>query len=693
MSKIQIRIKLLLIVWFHGTSTTGFVIPRRRSPGFAALQNAYLDALDSIPGERGGTSTVFSGDTVQIPKQSTPVETEPPVEPISTTATSPIIPPPPQAEPNTPPPVVEVMPMDTPKTDTNGTNGAFGANGSVGNGANGANTVNKSSYEAQRQKYENNFQDNSQPNFFETNGFNTDTNKRGKDDLAPVVEVLPKDHPYQEDGSRMDHLAVKNLELEQANSRLEQENERQRFELESFLRNSLSDPLYPRLPMEGDPSFGDPFVENELIEDNSRLQSENERQRQDLEAFQQELSSMENVIQSIEDKSIVETGKLTEDNRMLRDENDRQRGQLEDLKAEFEKMQTVIQTMRDESMALENEKRLLQNEKNLLETRLKGADNDNERNTFEIQTFQKQMIEMENMLQSLKDEKTILVNEKEALQKERESLDSRLIGTTDDFQRQHLELDAYKKDRSSMETLVQSIRDESAALQNEKTKLESNVIEMNKNLQNLSQQLANSQDQYNRLNSEKDKYVFESNEAYRQLQLRFQEALNEMKTLKNEKMSMEKRIENAEAINEKQSFEIESYRRERGNMENMIEALQKESMALKEEKTTMESTILNMQQTLQNLEQQLTSSTDELTRLRNENQSLLTQNTKTYETYNELQIQFEQVMADLQACQDARAGPGGMPMGGVEDFRNRINNRRQNQMKRNQVEDGDGWWN
>lgn len=683
MSTIKIRLKLLLVLAFHGTSTTGFVFPRKRTPAFAALQNAYLDALDNIPSNQASAAFTFdnSGD---FPRQPTPaVEVQPPIEMAASSATSPIIPPPPKEEPSAPTPVVEVMPMDPP---TNGTNGA-------------STPENKSSYDNQRQKYEGDFLKNSQTNSFRTSSFSEDPPPREepKDPLAPVVEVLPRDHPYQEEDSRLDHLAVKNLELEQANSRLEQENERQRFELESFLRNSMSDPLYPRLPMEDGDPYRDPFESDELVENNSRLQSENERQRQDLEAFEEELRSMENVIQSIEGESFENTERLREQNSFLKNENERQREQLEAFRDEFDKMKDIIQNMRDESMTLQNEKQLFQNEKNLLETRLKGADNDNERKISELNTFQKQMEEMEIALQSLKDEKTNLQNEKEELLKEKTTLDTRLVGTEDDFQRQRYELDAYKKDRASMETLVQSIRDESTALQNEKTRLESTVVEMSQNMQNLSQQLANSQEQFKQLNSDKDKYVFESNEAYRQLQLRFQETLNESNTLKSEKLAAEKRMENAEAINEKQLYELESYRRERGNMENMIKVLQEETTTLKGEKDTMETTMMNMRQTLKNLEQQLNASTEELSRLRSENKSLLKQSTQTYETYNELQIQFDQVMEQLRACENSRGPPGGpqqMPMGGVEDFRDRINNRRQNQMRRTQTDDdANGWWN
>jgi chromosome segregation ATPase len=199
------------------------------------------------------------------------------------------------------------------------------------------------------------------------------------------------------------------------------------------------------------------------------------------------------------------------------------------------------------------------------------------------------------------------------------------------------------------------------------------------------------------MSAKKESIVIESGEAYRQLKRQFQDTVDEMKTLKEGKTVVETRLRSAESENDRQRYEIENSNRDKRALEGMIQSMQEESETLKNEKKTLETTLMNMQQTLQNLEYELSSSAEEIERLRSEKETVVSQSNEYYKSYQQLQLRYQDVLNDLEACTNDRASPQPRTeFDGVEqDFMSRINNRRQNQMRRNQIDEpGDsGWWN
>jgi chromosome segregation ATPase len=702
--RIKIPSKIILALGFQGTASA-FFLPVTKKPAVAPLQNSYLE---SLKGEKSVRTAAPQSATVaeaafptngstpsNVPLPQTPLDikvdvpskTEPTAFAANAGGTS--------QKTESKAAEVEVVPMDDLPLNaqaTQGTNGwystALGANGEE------VKTTQKSAYETERQKYDQAaFLQNSQQSSLKEKSFQDED--KGKDDaplLASVVEVLPKDHPYRTADNRKDYLAVKNEELAAVNSQLQQENERQRYELENFLRDSLSNPLYPRVPMNRAP-----WEDDQLLEENSRLETENELQRRDLQAFQTEMKNMENVIQSIEDKSYMEANDLEEANDLLRQESERQRQQLYAYKLQMTDMQNLVESIRDEALSLENEKKKIQNDKDLLQSRLQGWETDSDRKQHELHNSKAQILDLQNVIQAVKDQYAELQSEKDLVQNDKADLETRFDGTIDEFQRQRYELDAYKTDRASMESLVQSIKDESSVLKSDKNKLQETVLGMEQNRQKMSQQMTTAQESFNRMSAKKESIVIESGEAYRQLKRQFQDTVDEMKTLKEGKTVVETRLRSAESENDRQRYEIENSNRDKRALEGMIQSMQEESETLKNEKKTLETTLMNMQQTLQNLEYELSSSAEEIERLRSEKETVVSQSNEYYKSYQQLQLRYQDVLNDLEACTNDRASPQPRTeFDGVEqDFMSRINNRRQNQMRRNQIDEpGDsGWWN
>ena len=87
----------------------------------------------------------------------------------------------------------------------------------------------KASYESERKKYDQaSFAHDSRTESSREQNFQPDEEIEGVVVPATVVEVLPKDPPLSLDDGPHHYLASKNMELEQENSDLQQENERQK---------------------------------------------------------------------------------------------------------------------------------------------------------------------------------------------------------------------------------------------------------------------------------------------------------------------------------------------------------------------------------------------------------------------------------------------------------------------------------
>jgi chromosome segregation ATPase len=706
--RIKIPSKIILALGFQGTASA-FFLPVTKKPLLAPLQNSYLESLKGDKSVRiaapqsatvGDAAFPTNGSTQSnVPLPQTPLEikvdvpskTEPTAFAANAGGTS--------QKTESKAAEMEVVPMDDLRFNAQSTQSRNGwSSTALGGNGEEVKTTQKSAYETQRQKYDQGaFLQNSQQSSLKEKRFQ-DEDKDKYDAPTSIVEVLPKDHPYRTGDSQKDYLTLKNEELAAANSQLQQENERQKYELDHFLRDSMSNPLYPRLPMNRPPwENGAPWEDDELLEANSRLQTENELQRQDLQSFHTEMKNMENVIQSIEDKSYMEANNLEEANNKLREESERQRQQLYAYKLQMTEMQNLVESIGDEALSLSNEKKKIQNDTDLLQSRLQGWETDSDRKLHELQYSKSQIKDLQNVIQVVKDQYAALQTEKDLVLNDKADLETRFDETIDEFQRQRYELDAYKTDRGSMESLVQTIKDESSVLKNDKKKLQETVLGMEQNLQKMSQQMTTSQENFNRMSAEKESIVIESGEAYRQLQGHFQDTVNEMKTLKEGKTVMETRLRSAESGNDQQRYEIENSNRDKRALEGMIQSMQEESQTLKNEKKTLETALMSMQQTLQNLEHQLSSSAEENERLRSEKDTVVSQSNEYYQNYQDLQLHYQDVLNDLETCRNDRASP--QPRmeldGGEQDFMSRINNRRQNQMRRNQMDEPgeDGWWN
>eukprot|EP00980_Cylindrotheca_fusiformis_P019931 scaffold7017_cov134-Cylindrotheca_fusiformis.AAC.26 len=745
--RIKVPSKVILALAVQGTASA-FFLPVKKRPGCAPLQNSYLE---SLKGERSSVKSaapdaVFATSTSNTPLPHTPVDITAGVPTSASrdqnstngaSKTSTNDPPPATTggyQTTTPPktttssyhatenrtPEVEVVQMNNSpanaraaKLTSDWSSTTLGLNGEEvktpqkssyererqkydqGAFLQNAQASQKSSYERERQKYDQGaFLQNTQTSSFTESRAKKDATpvKDDKPSKSPVIEVLPKDHPYKTDGNRKDYLSLQNDELAAANSQLHQENLRQKVELENFLRDSLANPLYPRIPLNRTP-----WEDDQLLESNQRLKEENEMQRQDLMAFQEEIKNLEDIIQSVEDKSYMKSQDLVAANNALRDETERQREELDAYKLQLTDMQNLVESIRDDALSLENEKKKLQNDKQLLESRLQGSETDSDRKSYDLQNSKNQIMNLQNVIQSLKDQNSALQSEKEAVITNKAALETKFDGAIDEFERQRHELDAYKKDRASMESLVQSIRDESTALKNEKTELQETVLKREQDIQKMSQQMATAQEEFNRKSAEKEAIVIESGEAYRQLQGRFQDTVDEMKSLREEQTRVQTRLQAAQNENERQRYEIENSNREKRALEDMLRSMEEETETLKNEKKTMESTLMNMQQTLQNLERELSTSAEEIERLRAEKDAALAQSTEYYDNYQELQLRFQEVLNDLEACKNDRANSQQrLEFNGIEqDFMSRINNRRQNQMRRSQIDEprDSGWWN
>lgn len=560
-----------------------------------------------------------------------------------------------------------------------------------------AREVGKTSYESERKKYD--------PNFLYDSGFQSSREQKfgreqrfGRtvetDDVVSVpandVEVLPKDPPPVPDAGRHDYLTSKNMELERVNLDLLRENERQKFELEAFLRDSVSDPI-DHFPNNGPLWHGD-----SLIEANTRLKTENEMQRYDLQAIQSEMNDMESIIQSIEDRSFAETLKLENLNAELQIENERQKQQLDAYSLQMTNMQNLIQTIRDEAVSLENEKRKLQNDNELLTTKLRGSEGDSERKAFELGNRNDQISDLQNVIENLRSDYASLQNQQDQVIKEKVKLETKFDEAIGEFEKQRFELEAYKKDRSSMESLVHSIRQESEALKDDKKELQDTILNMKLGMDEMTQQLMTSQNKIRMLNAEKEEMDTRNQEANNRLQNQLQESFSKLKQIADEKTEIEMRMQSLENENERQRYEIENSSRDKRALEVMIQSMQNEAEALKNEKATLQATLVGLQQEKQKLEDQLLLSKDEIERLRSEKDAALLQSDEHYNQYQQLQLRFQEVLDELDACQrDGARLRGNLEYDGVnEDFMSRINSRRQNQMRRNQIDEpmDRSWW-
>jgi len=556
-----------------------------------------------------------------------------------------------------------------------------------------AKELRKASYESERKKYDQaSFAHNSRDTSSREQDFQQDEETEDVAVQASVVEVLPKDPPLFPDDGRHDYLACKNMELAKENSDLQRENERQKFELESFLRDSLSDPL--------DHHIADNralWHDDSLIEANSRLRSENELQRHDLQAIQSEMNGMENIIQSIEDRSYLETQKLENLNDQLRNDNERQKQQIETFTMQMNSLQDLVQAIRDEAVSLENEKKKLQNDNDLLTTKLRGLEGESERKTFELGNRNEQISGLQNVIETLQSDYSKLQNQHDLEIKDKVSLESKFDGAVGEFEKQRYELEAYKKDRASMESLVHSIREESEALQSDKKELQDTIMNMKLTIEDMSQQLLASQNKMGILNAEKEEMAKTSQAAHGRLQSQLEDSLSQLKQISDEKNGIEMRLQSLENENERQRYDIDNSSRDKRALEVMIQSMQNEAEALKNDKTTVETTLVGVQQEKQKLEHQLSISKEAIERLQSEKDAASSQSNENYAQYHQLQLRFQEVVDELESCQrDAARMHANLDYEGVdEDFMSRINSRQQNQMRRNQIDEprNRSWWN
>jgi len=558
----------------------------------------------------------------------------------------------------------------------------------------GVTDTRKPSYESERQRYD---QVSFEQNLHDASS-GQQQNLRRDEEIedavvqAAVVEVLPKDPPNSLEDSRHEYLFTKNMELEQENSDLQRENEQHKFELESFLRDSLSNPLHDHIA-----ANGALWNDDSLIEANSRLRSENEIQRHDLRAIQSEMNELESIIQSIEDRAYVETQKLENLNIDLRDENERHKQQIESFTLQMSNMQSLLQSIRDEAVSLNHEKKNIQNDNDLMTIKLRGSESDNERKSFELGNGNEQISSLQGVIEIMKNDFSKLQNQHNLVIKDKASLELEFDGTVGEFEKQRYELEAYKKDRASMESLAHSIRDESEALKDDKKELQEALLNMKVTMEDMSQQLLSSQSNLNILSVEKEDLRTQNKESQRRLQTELQDSFTKLKGVSDEKNELEARLTSAEIENERQRYEIENSSRDKRALEVMIQSIQRELESLKNEKTTMESTIIAFQQENEKLDLQLSISKEEMERLRGEKDAAISQSNENYDHYQQLQFRYQEVLDELELCQhDGARRSASVDYEGVDqDFMSRINSRQQNQMRRNQINEprNSSWWN